>query len=262
MPEPYWTAERATLYGGDAVLGVLSSLTSQSADAVVTDPPYSSGGAFRSDRAADPTMKYVPSKEVVNFHPSFSGDNRDQRSYAYWSALWLAECLRIAKPGAPICVFSDWRQLPLISDAMQIAGWVWRGVVVWDKTAGIRPNAGKFRQQAEFVLWGSSGPMPMDLHAPCLNGVFTHPPFRDKEHIAGKPYKLMRDLMQICPEGGTVLDPFMGSGTTGMAAINTGRSFVGVEIDPHYQGNARKRIEAALVGYRDDGQQLPLAANL
>lgn len=250
---PYWQHDRATLYGGDAVLRVLETLPSQSVDAVITDPPYSSGGMFRSDRAADPTMKYVPSKEVVNFHPTFSGDNRDQRTFAYWCALWLAECLRIAKPGAPICMFSDWRQLPTISDVMQIAGWVWRGVVVWDKTAGIRPNAGKFRQQAEFVLWGSSGPMPMDLHAPCLNGVFTHPPFRDKEHIAGKPYKLMRDLMQICPPGGTVLDPFMGSGTTGMAAINEGRSFVGIEIDPHYQRNARERIEASIVGYRDKG---------
>lgn len=256
---PYWSSERATLYGGDAVLHVLGTLPSQSVDAVITDPPYSSGGMFRSDRQADPTMKYVPSKEVVNFHPTFSGDSRDQRTFAYWCALWLAECLRIAKPGAPICLFSDWRQLPTISDVMQIAGWVWRGVVVWDKTAGIRPNAGRFRQQAEFVLWGSNGPMPHDLSAPCLNGVFTHPPFRGKEHIAGKPFRLMRDLVQIVPRGGVVLDPFMGSATTGMAAIAEGRDFLGIEIDPHYQQNARERIEASIVGYRDDGKQLALA---
>ena len=145
-------------------------------------------------------------------------------------------------------MFTDWRQLPTTTDIMQAAGWVWRGVVVWDKTAGIRPNAGRFRQQAEFVLWGSSGPMVHDLTATCLNGVFTHAPFRGKEHIAGKPVKLMRDLMQIVPPGGVVLDPFMGSGTTGIAAVAEGRSFVGIEIDPHYQQNARERIVAAQVG--------------
>jgi site-specific DNA-methyltransferase (adenine-specific) len=260
MTTPYYADDRVTLYGGDAVLEVLRSLPAQSVDAVITDPPYSSGGMFRSDRAADPTQKYVPNKEVVNFHPTFSGDSRDQRTYAYWSAIWLAECLRVARPGAPICLFSDWRQLPTISDVMQIAGWVWRGTVVWDKTPGMRPNAGKFRQQAEFVLWGSNGPMPMDLRAPCLNGVFTYAPFRGKEHIAGKPVKLMRDLVQICPKGGTVLDPFMGSGTTGAAALAEGRSFVGIEIDPHYQRIARERTVAAHVGYRDDGQQLALEA--
>jgi site-specific DNA-methyltransferase (adenine-specific) len=258
MAVPYWSGERAALYGGDA-LAVLATLPAASVDAVITDPPYSSGGQFRGDRAADPTQKYVPNKEVVNFHPGFSGDNRDQRSYAYWSALWLSECLRIAKPGAPICLFTDWRQLPTTTDALQAGGWVWRGVVVWDKTAGIRPSAGRFRQQAEFVAWGSAGPMPVDLTASCLNGVFTYAPFRDKEHIAGKPYKLMRDLVQICPVGGTVLDPFMGSGTTGIAAINAGRSFAGIEIDPHYQRNARERIEAAIVGYRDNGTQMILA---
>lgn len=257
--EPWWSSAdgRATLYAGES-LAVLASLETGSVDAVITDPPYSSGGAFRSDRAAAPTQKYVPSKEVVNFHPGFSGDNRDQRSFAYWSAMWLSECLRIARPGAPICLFSDWRQLPVTSDALQVGGWVWRGVAVWDKTPGIRPNAGRFRQQAEFVLWGSNGPMPMDLRAPCLNGVFTHAPFHGKKHIAGKPLKLMRDLVQICPRGGMILDPFMGSATTGAAALAEGRMFTGIEIDPYHQEVARGRVQAAIDGYRDDGVQLVL----
>jgi site-specific DNA-methyltransferase (adenine-specific) len=254
---PYYASDRATLYGADALV-VLASLPDASVDAVITDPPYSSGGTFRGDRTIDTRQKYVPTKEVVNFHPGFSGDNRDQRSYGYWSALWLSECLRIAKPGAPICLFTDWRQLPTTTDALQAGGWVWRGVVVWDKTPGARPNAGRFRQQAEFIAWGSSGPMPVDLAAPCLNGVFTHAPFRGKEHIAGKPFGLMRDLAKICPPGGVILDPFMGSGTTGMAAIAGGCSFIGIDHDPHSQAKARERVVAAQVGYRDDGKQFPL----
>jgi site-specific DNA-methyltransferase (adenine-specific) len=68
----------------------------------------------------------------------------------------------------------------------------------------------------------------------------------------------MRDLAQICPRSGVILDPFMGSGTTGVAAITEGRSFIGVDHDPHSPANARERIDASIVGYRDDGKQFPL----
>lgn len=243
--KPYYTDDRATLYRGDA-LAVLRELPDASVDAVITDPPYSSGGAFRGDRTTDPTAKYVPTKEVVNFHPTFTGDNRDARSYGYWCALWLSECLRVTKPGGVALMFTDWRQLPTTTDALQAGGWVWRGVVVWDKTGGIRPTSGRFRQQAEFVVWGSNGPMPVDYTEASHPGVFTHAPFRGKEHIAGKPEKLMRDLLAIVPAGGTVLDPFMGSGTTGMSAVSTGRRFIGCELAAHYAAVAERRIRSAM----------------
>lgn len=241
------------MHKGDA-LAVLRDLPDASVDAVVTDPPYSSGGAFRGDRTADPKNKYVPTKEVVNFHPTFTGDNRDQRSYGYWSTLWLSECLRIVKPAGLMLTFSDWRQLPITTDAFQSGGWVWRGIAVWDKTKGIRPTSGRFRQQAEFIVWGSNGPMPMDYTRPSLAGLFTHAPFRGKRHIAGKPEGLMRDLVEIVPEGGTILDPFAGSGTTGVAAVHTGRDFIGVEMNEHYHAIASARLAEADA---DRAAQLP-----
>jgi site-specific DNA-methyltransferase (adenine-specific) len=192
---------------------------------------------------ADPSNKYVPSKEVKNFHPGFTGDNKDQRSFGYWCSLWLSECIRTVKPGAPIAIFSDWRQLPVITDCVQAGGWIWRGVAVWDKTRGIRPSAGRFRQQAEFIVWGSNGPMPIDYGAPCLNGVFTHAPFKGKQHIAGKPESLMSDIVEICPKSGVILDPFLGSGTTGLAAIRSGRHIVGMEIDPRYAELSANRLK-------------------
>jgi site-specific DNA-methyltransferase (adenine-specific) len=251
----------AVLYRGDA-LAVLRDLPDASVDGVITDPPYSSGGMFRGDRTMDPTQKYVPTKEVINFHPTFTGDNRDQRSYGYWSTLWLGECLRVTKLGGTVLLFTDWRQLPTTTDALQAGGWVWRGVVVWDKTAGIRPSAGRFRQQAEFVIWGSNGPMPVDYTESCLNGVFTHAPFRGKEHIAGKPLGLMRDLVEIVPLGGTILDPFMGSGTTGVAAVLKGRSFIGVELADHHYRVAEDRIRSTERGYRPPPLQMVLGAEI
>jgi site-specific DNA-methyltransferase (adenine-specific) len=66
----------------------LRSLPSSSADALVTDPPYSSGGAFRGDRAMATTTKYVNS-DTAAYRPEFAGDNRDQRSFLAWASMWL-----------------------------------------------------------------------------------------------------------------------------------------------------------------------------
>jgi site-specific DNA-methyltransferase (adenine-specific) len=91
-----------------------------------------------------------------------------------------------------------------------------------------------------------------------LPGFFqAHPP-RDREHITQKPLNVMRQLVRIAPKGGAVLDPFMGSGSTGVAAATEGYGFIGVEMSPAHCETARSRIRGAQVGYRDDGRQLAL----
>jgi site-specific DNA-methyltransferase (adenine-specific) len=122
-------------------LEALRSMPDACVDAIVTDPPYSSGGFTRGDRTGSTKTKYTLTRPLVN-RPGFAGDNRDQRSFGYWCTLWLSECLRVAKLGAPICVFSDWRQLPTTTDVLQAGGFVWRGLVVWDKTEACRPAMG------------------------------------------------------------------------------------------------------------------------
>ena len=57
-------------------------------------------------------------------------------------------------------MFIDWRQLPAATDALQWAGWIWQGTAVWDK-GNSRPQKGRFRQQAEYIVWGSNGDMPI-----------------------------------------------------------------------------------------------------
>src|SRR5690606_31540465 len=84
--KPYYEGDGVTIYHGDA-LAVIPELPEF--DAVITDPPYSSGGAFRSDRMQSTVAKYVNSDTAVS-RPEFSGDNRDQRSFLAWSTLWLA----------------------------------------------------------------------------------------------------------------------------------------------------------------------------
>jgi len=233
-----------TIHHGDA-LDVLRGLPACSVDAVVTDPPYSSGGAMRGDRMNATSLKYVQTGTQI-VRPEFTGDNRDQRGFAFWCALWLGECLRIAKPGAPICLFTDWRQLPTTTDALQAGGWIWRGIVPWNKTEGTRPTMGRFRAQCEYVVFGSNGAMPVTGEVAESVGVL--PGFfecsvkqDDKHHITGKPVEVMREIVRICSPGGTVLDPFAGSGTTLVAALMEGRHAIGCEMVAEYVEIARNR---------------------
>jgi site-specific DNA-methyltransferase (adenine-specific) len=229
-------------------LSVLTRLPDASVDAVITDPPYSSGGATRGDRMLDTTAKYVQSGTELE-RPDFDGDNRDQRGYVMWCALWLGECLRVAKPGAPVCVFTDWRQLPATTDAIQAGGWIWRGIVNWDKGEGVRPQPGRFRAQAEYVVWGSRGPMAVERNVATLPGSYRIPVVKaDKHHITGKPTELMRQLARICEPGGIILDPFAGSGTTGVGALMEGRRFHGIERSSGNVETSVARLEAALTG--------------
>jgi len=253
MTQPYYSDDRVTLYSGDA-LATLAALPSVSVDAVVCDPPYSSGGMVRGDRVGTTGSKYM--RGEVSTQADFGGDSRDQRAYAYWSALWLGEALRVTRPGGVCLAFTDWRQLPATTDAIQSGGWVWRGIVPWYKP-GARPMAGRFTAQCEYVVWGSNGAMPVEFDGsmPTLSGFYQGSPPRNREHQTQKPVDIMRELVKIVPEGGTVLDPFMGSGTTGVAAMLEGRRFVGVEMVEHYQQIAERRIREAQGLAVDKGDQ-------
>ena len=180
-----------------------------------------------------------------NAPPDFDGDAKDQRSWTRWAAEWLYLARRAAKPGAPVCMFIDWRQLPCASDALQWAGWIWRGIAVWDK-GNSRPQKGRFRQQAEYIVWGSNGDMPVGRPVPCLPGVFKYGNPQNRIHLTEKPLQLMQDLVKITEPGGHILDPFAGSGTTVLAAVKEGYDATGIEVTDVYADLARKRLEAEL----------------
>ncbi len=252
---PFYSDDRATLYNADA-LAVLADLPTASIDALINDPPYSSGGMVRGDRAGKAAHdKYkAPRGGREEALEGFTGDNRDQRGYAFWVNLWLGEAMRVVKPGGVALLFTDWRQLPTTTDVMQSAGWVWRGIVPWSKP-GLRPMSGRFRAECEYVVWGSNGVMSWDFTAPALPGFFQAQPPRDRDHITQKPLEVMRELVMICPQGGTILDPFAGSGTTGVAALMEGRRFIGGEMTEHYAQVAAERLETVRLGYRRTEEQ-------
>jgi site-specific DNA-methyltransferase (adenine-specific) len=237
-------------------LDILATFEPDSFDAVIADPPYSSGGVNTVARQASVRSKY--SKHCsASAPPGFVGDNRDQRSWMAWCAMWLRACLAAVKTGGTAMVFSDWRQTPTLSDALQAAGWTWKRLFVWDKKNAIPARSGMFRQSCEFVLIGQKGSnktratpdggwiSPMGLcscASPNITGA--------RLHLTQKPVELLKYLMQIIPREGRVLDPFMGSGSTLAAAFELGMDAVGIEIDEGYARLAIERIE----GMRVDGE--------
>lgn len=233
---------KATLYCGD-VLEVLPTLDGGSFDALITDPPYSSGGIHKKDRSMAPSEKYVN----ATYYSEFSGDNRDQRSWAFWCTQWLAMTTRMVRPGGYFMVFSDWRQLPTLTDVLQAGGVLWRGLVVWDKTLSSRaPHTGYFRHQAEYVVWGSNGKLAQCPHGGPFPGVITervNP--SEKLHMTAKPVRLMQELVKPLADDANILDPFMGSGTTALPVLERGGSFTGIELTNQYFDIACARIEKA-----------------
>jgi len=240
------TDDRATLYGGDALV-ILPTLDPASVDLVLTDPPYNSGGRTQSDRTKESARGKYVSRDAKHALADFVGDNRDQRAYTAWLSLILAHCLRAARPGASLLVFTDWRQLPATSDALQAGGWLWRGIIPWHKPIS-RPRVGGFKAECEYLLWGSHGPIDATRNPVYLPGLYSasQPRGRERRHITQKPVELLAKLCQVCVPGGVVLDPFMGSGSTGVASLQTGRRFIGIEAAGAYQPVAVDRILAAV----------------
>ncbi|MET8707799.1 DNA-methyltransferase [Streptomyces californicus] len=232
-----------TIHEGDA-LTILPTLT-EPVDAVICDPPYNSGGRTNAERRQGARDKYV-SGDAQHSLADFDGDTRDQRAYTYWLGQILAASYARTRPGGSLLVFTDWAQLPATSDALQAGGYTWRGIIPWRKPIS-RPTPNGFRRECEYVLWGSRGD-PL-RHAPTiylpgwLEG--SQPRGKARLHITQKPESIMRQLVQIAPPGGLVLDPFTGSGTTGAAALAEGRRFVGIEQAPANVTVTRERLAAA-----------------
>ena len=215
---------------------------------VLADPPYCSGGLHAGERQKSTRQKYTDKdgrRGAARF-PSFSGDNMDQRSFTKYMRIVFTKAREKTKPAGIVAAFIDWRNLPAMTDAIQMAGWVWRGIVVWDKKSS-RPQKGRFKNQCEYVIWGSNGDLPINRDAPCLPGVYScaNVPSSKRHHQTEKPVELMEDLLQIVPGRAVVLDPIMGSGSTGVACARMERDFVGIELNRQYYDTAKSRIEQA-----------------
>ena len=228
----------ATLYLGDC-LEVLPTL--DGADHIIGDPPYEDElhGAFGSNiRRNDGT--HLP-RSVKNLRPlEFGGVNDARASIAaacvHASAGWvilftLAEGVRA------------WR------DDIQAAGGKWDTTCFWVKPdASPRFNGQGPARGAECFVTAWAGKGYRRWNSGGKRGIYTHcvNTGRQGEHPTEKPVPLMRELVaDFTRPGETVCDPFLGSGTTGVACIHLGRRFIGIERNPKWFDLACRRIDEA-----------------
>lgn len=180
-------------------------------DSVVTDPPY--GMEFRSNyRTVRPKFHAIANDNTTDALVWATG--LDARHSKY--------------------VFCRWDNLPDVPKPKSCITWIKNNWSMGDLT-------GEHARQTELLLFYPGPDHVFPVGRP--SDVIHAPRTGNDSHPTEKPVQLMWHVARWTD--GVVLDPFMGSGTTGVACVKLGRRFIGIEIDPGYFDTACKRIEQA-----------------
>lgn len=228
-----------TLYLGDCreILPTLGSV-----DAVVTDPPYCSGGFNEAGKQAAKGMGLR--SETIREIGWFTNDNMTTAGIAWLMGFVASWCYRSLNQGGTLTAFTDWRMVGHLAPAIEAARFRYQNLVVWNKgNAGLGTG---FRAQHELAMHFAKG--TARYHSFDFGNVITTARVHtsEREHQTEKPVELISTIVEVVsPIGGTILDPFMGSGTTGVACVKLGRRFIGIEIEPKHFDTACRRIEEA-----------------
>ncbi len=216
------------IWQGDC-LEVMRDIPDKSVDAVITDPPY--GIDYQSARRSDKSQ----------WKPKIANDKEPYTK-------WIGDVHRILKNTGCLYCFYRWdvqdEFYNAITPNMPI-----KSQIVWDKVIhGMGDLKGEYAPQHELIMFAI---MP-DFQFPGKRPRTIIKQRRvlpdDLLHPNEKPVALMAKLIRDCTNpGDTVADLFFGSGATGVACVQTGRNFIGIEIDPDYFKIARKRIKEALM---------------
>lgn len=209
----------AMLYFGDC-LEILPTLGL--VDAVVTDPPYAIPTHVASGRA---NARSIGDLSLVEFT---------------FRAL-IDRFLGVLGDIGRLFMFCDGQSYPVLFRVTY--GRFITALLVWSK--GQIGMGREFRKSYELILHGWQARTPIFSDGVGRADVLYHPPVSPlvRVHEAEKPVDLVADLLRVC--GSSILDPFMGSGTTGVACANLGRKFIGIEIEPRYFDLACRRIRDA-----------------
>ena len=220
------------LYKGDC-LEVMKGLKTESIDLIVTDPPYKiiTGGDSNGKNSIRPKGILSGNRELMKFIPKFSE--------------WLPECYRVLKNGTHAYFMINSTNLTEMLVEVEKVGFKVHNVLIWKKN-NCTPSQ-FYMKNCEYIIFCRK------RKAKYINNMGGSKTVHDFNNIVGnkvhpteKPVGLMSVYVENSSnENDTVLDPFMGSGSTGVACVNTFRKFIGIEMDENYFNIAEKRIEEA-----------------
>jgi site-specific DNA-methyltransferase (adenine-specific) len=248
----------ALLYNEDALTGI-ERVADASVDLVIADPPYGLGKDYGND-----------------------SDRLGANEYLAWSRRWIDAVVPKLKANGSLYVFLTWRHSPEVFSHLKTR-LAMVNEIIWDrrvpsmggstrKFSSVHDNIGFFVKSRNYYFDVDAVRIPYDAETKKARtrSIFVgkkwlevgynpkdvwsvsrlHRQHGEREdHPTQKPLEIVeRMVLASCPEGGTVLDPFMGSGTSAVAAARHGRRFVGFELNPEYFRIVEKRVAEARNG--------------
>lgn len=202
-----------------------------SVDAVITDPPYStwSGGT---------SSKGLHHRWLGSIHKN--NDGKIFKHNSIHVSAYIHELYRVLKASGQCYLMVNNKNLKEFLIHIEEAGFVFHNLLVWKKN-NIAANRW-YMKNLEYVLFMSKRPSKT-INNPGTNQVLEFDIVRNRVHPTEKPVELLRVFVENSTlPGDVVIDPFMGSGSTGLACVATGRRFIGVEVDPEYFATCEKRL--------------------
>ncbi|MEM9764278.1 MAG: DNA methyltransferase [Pseudomonadota bacterium] len=215
-----------TIICGDAA-ATLKTLPENSVDLIVTDPPYlcnyrdREGRRVRNDDNAGGVLPVFP------------------------------ELFRVLRPGSYCALFCGWSAIAAFSGAWEAAGFRTLGHIVWHKRYASAARHVQYRHESAWLLAKGNPRPPGDPLPDVLDWTYSG----NRNHPTEKAVEVIAPLVRAFSQpGDLVLDPFLGSGTTAVAAALAGRRSIGVELEERYCALARKRL-AGVERFRADAER-------
>lgn len=234
------------IYNNDC-LSIMKQMRSESIDMIFADPPYflSNGG------------KSISSGKEVSVNKGEWDKKENYEDVSIFTYEWLKECFRIMKKKSSIWITGTNHNIFEVKKQMDKIGFRLINIIIWKKTDP-PPLLYKtrFKFSYEFIIWADKGhghffnyQLMYNVDNEEMQDVWIIPAVQMKEkkygyHPTQKPEALLERIIKSSSlKGQTILDPFMGSGTTGVVSKRLQREFIGIEKDNGYFKIAKKRIE-------------------
>lgn len=230
--------QKYKLYQGDC-LEVADKLFKNGVkvDCVLTDPPYN-----------------------ISRDNNFKTMGRHGIDFGEWDknfdiTSWIKYCQPLLKKGGNIIIFNSWKNMSYIVESLEVNGFEIKDLIRWEKTNPMPRNRDRrFITDYEVAIWAVKKGAKWTFNRlsdtyerpKVISGITSKKEKINGEHPTQKPIEVMEwFIKRLTNENDLICDMFMGSGSTGVACMNTNRKFIGIEIDENYFNIATQRIEEA-----------------
>jgi len=223
-------------------LTIMRQMPDECLDLVVTSPPYnlknSTGNGMKDGRGS-----LWKKSSLRDGAYTTHDDNMPYPEYIKWQRNSLTEMMRLIKDDGAIFYNHKWRvQKGLMQDRREIIqGFPVRQIIIWNRKTRINFNQGYFAPQFEVIYVIAKRNFKLVKGATALGDVWEFLAEKNNPHPAPFPVALIERIISST-HAKTILDPFSGSGTTAIAALNLNRNYIGIDISPEYCESAKNRI--------------------